>query len=319
MARADYPKTMREFQERFTSREACLEYLAESRWPEGFVCPGCGFVGGWLKADRFVYRCKQCKRDTSPTALTAMHRSKIPIQDWFWAAYMVATHTPGLSAKQLQRYLGTSSYETAWYLLQRFRRAMVNDTRTPLFGRVEADEAFIGGPTKGNRGRGIVNADHVSLVLGMVEVMTYADKKGKIKTRAGRIRLQVSQKADALTIEKFLKLNLATDAQISTDGWRGYSKTALKSYQHTPQTQNSPQSASQLAPHIHRVFSNLKTWLLGTHHGVDPKYLQVYLDEFVFRFNRRLSPMAAFQSLLGITVVKSPSSMRDIQLGELTG
>jgi len=310
---------MREFRDRFASRKACLEYLVQSRWPEGFVCPHCKHAGGWLKEDRFVYRCGQCKRDTSPTAGTAMHRSKIPIQDWFWAAYMVATHTPGLSAKQLQRYLGTSSYETAWYLLQRFRRAMVNDNRTTLSGTVEADETLIGGPAKGKKGRGVAKGENKSLVLGMVEVLSYKDSGGKTKKRAGRVRLEVAETADEQTIWAFLDKNLRPGSKVQTDGWRGYSETALLDYQHKVKVQDSPQSASRMAPHIHRVFSNLKTWLLGTHHGVEPKYLQAYLDEFVFRFNRRQYPMAAFQTLLGITVVKTPSTLRKIQLGETTG
>jgi transposase-like protein len=310
---------MREYRERFSSRKACLEYLVKARWPEGFVCPHCQHVGGWLKEDRFLYRCGECKRDTSPTAGTAMHRSKIPIQDWFWAAYMVATHTPGLSAKQLQRYLGTSSYETAWYLLQRFRRAMVNDNRTLLSGTVEADETLVGGPAKGEKGRGVARGKNKSLVLGMVEVLSYKDASGKAKKRAGRVRLEVAKHADEETIRIFLDKNLKPGSKVQTDGWRGYSETALLDYRHVIKVQDSPQSASRLAPHVHRVFSNLKTWLMGTHHGVEPKYLQAYLDEFVFRFNRRQTPMAAFQTLLGITAVKTPATKRKIQSGYSTG
>ena len=248
-----------------------------------------------------------------------MHRSKIPIQDWFWAAYMVATHTPGLSAKQLQRYLGTSSYETAWYLLQRFRRAMVNDNRTLVSGVVEADETLVGGPAKGKKGRGVAKGKNKSLVLGMVEVLSYKDASGKAKKRAGRVRLEVANHADEETIRVFLDKNLKPGSKVQTDGWRGYSETALLDYRHVIKVQDSPQSASRLAPHIHRVFSNLKTWLMGTHHGVEPKYLQAYLDEFVFRFNRRQTPMAAFQTLLGITAVKTPATMRKIQSGYSTG
>ena len=248
-----------------------------------------------------------------------MHRSKIPIQDWFWAAYMMATHTPGMSAKQLQRYLGTSNYETAWYLLQRFRRSMVNESRTLLSGTVEADEVFVGGPTKGKRGRGATVGQNKSLVLGMVEVLSYKDPHGKLKKRAGRVRLEVSKSADEQTIRTFLENNLSPGSKVQTDGWRGYSDTALLDYKHVKKVQDSPQSASRLAPHIHRVFSNLKTWLLGTHHGVDPKYLQVYLDEFVFRFNRRQVPMAAFQTLLGISSTKSHQSMADLRNPETTG
>lgn len=310
---------MREFRERFASQNSCLEYLASSRWPDGFICPHCGGLGGWLKEARFLYRCGQCKRDTSPTAGTAMHRSKIPIQDWFWAAYMVATHTPGLSAKQLQRYLGTSSYKTAWYLLQRFRRAMVNASRAPLNGTVEADETIIGGPAHGMKGRGVTSAKNKSLVLGIVEVLSYKDSNGKKRKRAGRVRLQVAKKANAETISIFLDTNLSLGSRVRTDGWRGYSETALLDYRHVAKVQGSPQNAIRLAPHIHRVFGNLKTWLNGTHHGVEPKYLQGYLDEYVFRFNRRQIPMAAFQTLLGITAMKKPSTMRKILLGESTG
>lgn len=310
---------MREFRQRFSTDKACFEYLVQSRWPDGFVCPHCNHVGGWFKEERFVYRCPNCKRDTSATAGTAMHRSKIPIQDWFWTAYMVATHTPGLSAKQLQRYLGTSSYETAWYLLQRFRRAMVNDNRSLLSGVVEADEALVGGPTKGKRGRGSIKGANKSLVLGMVEVLSYKDAAGKTKKRAGRVRLEVAKSADEETIRSFLEKNVSPGTKVKTDGWRGYSDTALLDYKHVAKVQDSPQSASQLAPHIHRVFSNLKTWLLGTHHGVESKYLQVYLDEFVFRFNRRQVPMAAFQTLLGIAATKKPVTMRKLIQGESTG
>lgn len=319
MGRPGYPKTMREFRDQFSTREACLDYLIQSRWPEGFICPACGGVEAYLNSKRYLFECKGCRKQTSPTAGTAMHRSKIQIQDWFWAAYMMATHTPGMSAKQLQRYLGTSSYETAWYLLQRFRRAMVNDSRTLLSGTVEADETFIGGPVKGKQGRGSTKGANKSLVLGMVEVLPYKDAKGKPKKRAGRVRLQVAKRADEETIRIFLDENLKPGSKVQTDGWRGYSETALLDYRHLVKVQDSPQSASQLAPHIHRVFSNLKTWLTGTHHGVDPKYLQVYLDEFVFRFNRRQIPMAAFQTLLGISSAKKHRSMRQVRYPETTG
>jgi transposase-like protein len=224
-----------------------------------------------------------------------------------------------MSAKQLQRYLGTTSYETAWYLLPRFRRAMVNESRAVLSGTVEADETLIGGPAKGKKGRGVVTGKNKSLVLGMVEVLSDKAAGGKAKKRAGRVRLEVAHHADEETIRSFLDKNLKSGSKVHTDGWRGYSETALLDYRHIVKVQDSPQSASRLAPHIHRVFSNLKTWLLGTHHGVEPKYLQAYLDEFVFRFNRRQTPMAAFQTLLGISSTKGPQSMRGLRYPETTG
>ncbi len=244
---------------------------------------------------------------------TILHRSKIPIQEWFWAAYLVATHTPGISARQLQRQLGVSSYETAWYLLQRLRKGMVNDTRTPLAGLIEADETIIGGPATGKKGRGVTQSVHNFLVIGAVEVLPYISKNGMGKEKAGRLRLEWITHADAKTIRQFLNTNVAPGASVRTDGWRGYSQTALAGYDHTIQVQGLPKRAHQLAPHIHRVFSNLKTWLQGTHHGVGQKYLQGYLDEYVFRFNRRRTPMAAFQTLLGITAMKKPISLGAIR------
>ena len=196
---------------------------------------------------------------------------------------------------------------------------MVNESRSLLSGVVEADETFIGGPAKGKKGRGAAKAAHKSLVLGMVEVLSYKDKNGEKLKRAGRVRLQVADHADEITIEDFLKKNLTPSSQVRTDSWKGYSETALKKYRHLVKIQGSPESAGRLAPHIHRVFSNLKTWLLGTHHGVEPKYLQAYLDEYVFRFNRRQTPMAAFQTLLGITAVKTHRTMRQLRQGEPTG
>jgi transposase-like protein len=237
---------------------------------------------------------------------TILHRSKIPIQEWFWAAYLVATHTPGISARQLQRQLGVSSYETAWYLLQRLRKGMVNDTRTPLAGLIEADETIFGGPATGKKGRGVTQSVHNSLVIGAVEVFRYVAKNGMSKEKAGRLRLEWITHADAKTIGQFLKDNVVPGTLVRTDGWRGYSQTALSGYEHMVQVQGGSERAHQLAPHIHRVFSNLKTWLQGTHHGVGQKYLQGYLNEYVFRFNRRRTPMAAFQTLLGITATKKP-------------
>lgn len=133
------------------------------------------------------------------------------------------------------------------------------------------------------------------------------------------MRLQVVKNADEVSIRSFLTMNLAPGSQVRTDGWAGYSESALKGYRHIARIQDTPESAARLAPHIHRVFSNLKTWLMGTHHGVEPKYLQAYLDEYVFRFNRRQTPMAAFQTLLGISAAKKPLPLEKMRLGDPSG
>jgi transposase-like protein len=305
MGRPSFPRTLREFRRQFSSDAACLEYLAQSRWPDGFVCPNCGGKKHWVIKEPFGYECQGCGRRTSPTAGTAMHRSHVGIQEWFWAAYLVATHTPGFSAKQLERQIGCA-YRTAWFMLHRLRRAMVNDAHSRLEGNIETDETIVGGPVKGKRGRGVTVAATKTLVFGAVEVSSYTDKHGKATERANRIRLAIARKADEESIGQFLMQNVAERSTIRTDGWKGYSKTALADYRHR-------QSPGARAAHIHRAFGNLKTWLNGTHHGVAPKYLQTYLDEFVFRFNRRKTPMAAFQTLLGIATCKSPQTLTDLK------
>jgi transposase-like protein len=182
---------------------------------------------------------------------------------------------------------------------------MVNDTRSPLRGHVEADETIVGGPVRGKRGRAVTDLTTKTLVFGAVEVISYADKHGEDAHKAGRIRLAKAPNAKEESIGQFLAYNVEKGSTIRTDGWKGYSKTALSGYKHD-------QTPGLRAPHIHRAFGNLKTWLNGTHHGVDPKYLQNYLDEFVFRFNRRRTPMAAFQTLSGIATQKSYLPLQDL-------
>jgi transposase-like protein len=207
---------------------------------------------------------------------------------WFWAAYWVTTHTPGLSAVQLQRQLGIS-YETAWALLHKLRRAMGNPDRETLKDRVEVDETYLGGPEVDLKGgRQLLEK---ALVVGAVEV------RG---TAAGRVRLRAVPNASAASLCGFVKATVAPRAVVLTDAWTAYASLASLGYRHRPRTQGTPERAAKLLPHIHRVFGNLKTWLGGTHHGVGHDHLQAYLDEFTFRFNRRRTPMAAFQTLLGL-------------------
>jgi hypothetical protein len=307
MGRPTYPKTLKEFRERFPMDEDCFKYLIESRWPEGMICPRCGGRKFWKKNRRWLHRCCGCKFDISPVAGTVLQGTHVPIQEWFWAAYLVATLTPGLSAKQLERQLGCE-YRTAWYMMHRLRQAMVSDNRTKLYGIVEADECFIGGPSKGRFGRGVAGDDNKNLVFGAVEIIPWQDKAGRQLEKAGRLRLTIAEHADAQSIGAFLSTNVDPKTLVKTDGWSGYSKTALNAFYHEPKVGRN-------APHIHQAFGNLKTWLKGTHHGVNPKYLKNYLDEFVFRFNRRKTPMAAFQTLLGISTAKHPIGLQNLISG----
>lgn len=252
-----------EFSARFHSDEACLEYLIQTRWPQGFVCPACNAAGGWWLAKQRRFECRSCHRQTSPLAGTPMHDSHLSLRLWFWAAYWMATHTPGISAVQLQRQLGIAKVDTAWFLLHRLRQGMVRENGEPLFGPVEADETHVGGPAEGHRGRGVAKARHTSLVIGAVEVRSVTGKSGKQTERAGRLRLQKIQSANEERIKAFLNKNVAMGSTLRSDGWKGYSSLALEGYRHLRQVQGTPNRAEELSPHIHRVFGNLKAWLLG--------------------------------------------------------
>ncbi len=282
MSRPDFPKTIFEFQQRFPTEEAQLEFMIQSRWPDGFVCPRCGGKEYWWKTTRKLLQCKACGYQASVTAGTVMHRSKMPLPLWFQAAYLVTTLTPGMSALQFQHQVGLNNYETAFMMLHKLRSAMVKQGRTKLNGIVEIDETYVGGERHGltaGRGRG---ASGKTLVVGAV------DLKGKY---ANRVRLQVIPNATASSLLAFIQENVEAGATIKTDDWAGYNGLEKVGYRHT---------VTPDLPHIHRVFSNLKTWLRGTHHGVSSQHLQAYLNEYTFRFNRRKTPMAAFQTVLGL-------------------
>ena len=280
MPRPSFPSTVFEFNQRFPDEESCLRYMIESRWPEGFVCSRCGSKEHYWKAARHLLQCKSCGYQASVTAGTVMNRSRMPLLTWFNAAFLVTTHTPGMSALQLQRRLGIASYQTAFTMLHKLRAATVRTDRTRLSGVVEVDETYIGGPKEGKPGRG---AEGKVIVAGAVDV------KGKY---ANRLRLWVIPNVTIDTLTAFVKANVAEGSTVNTDDWIGYNRLGPVGYDHVVSTD---------LIHIHRVFSNLKTWLLGTHHGsVSKQHLQAYLNDFMFRFNRRATPMAAFQTILGL-------------------
>jgi transposase-like protein len=234
-----------------------------------------------------------------------MERSHTPLSIWFWAAYLVASQTPGISAVQFQRQLGLSRYETAFGILHKLRAGMVRPDQDRIGGKpdqhVEVDETYIGGRTRGE-GRGV---HHKVLVACAVEVRhrkpgTAQDKR-KDGRYAGRVRLAVAPDRSVASLCGFVESVVAPGTLVVTDDWSGYTGLRKRGYDHHAVAAcGDPEVAEDFLPIIPLVFANLKTWLLGTHHGVSAKHLQAYLHEFTFRFNRRFYPFNAFRSLLGI-------------------
>jgi hypothetical protein len=306
-----FPRSLIEFQQRFPDEAACVEYLFKARWPDGFVCPGCGTGRAWaLQTKPWTWECTGCHRQTSVTAGTIMHHSKLPLTIWFWAAYLMATHSNGISALQLQHQLALGSYKTAWLLCAKLRASMVAPERNPLDGLVEVDDTEIAcrsknDPPTGGRGR---SHQGKILVVGAVEVHDGG-------AGPGRIRLQEVPDYSAASLHPFLATNLAPGATAKTDGWSGYPGA--------PGVHHDPHTVGKMAAHIvlpwtHRVFSNLKTWALGVYHGLRREHLQSYLDEFVFRFNRRHHRHASFRSLLAIAAGHAPLTYKMLVSPEAT-
>ena len=309
-----FPTSLPNFQRLFSDERVCVNYMVRVRWPAGFICPMCGGQEAPLRLSMRprVLRCSICHRETSVTAGTVMHRSHSPLSVWFWAAYLVTSLTPGMSAVQFQRQLGLSRYETAFQILHKLRAAMVRPHRdrigTPF--PVEMDETWIGSRTRGE-GRG---HHHKTLVVGVVEqrkrrkkpeVDSYLSPSKALPRRgglyAGRLRLGVIVDRSAKSLETFALESVQPSTHITTDDWSGYSNLASRGYQLTQIAQRGdPNVTEAYLPLIHLVFGNLKTWLNGIHHGVSPQHLQAYLNEYTFRFNRRFYPFNAFRSLLGI-------------------
>src|SRR3954452_13860465 len=199
---ADFPKSLPEFERRFPDEAACAEWLLERRWEGGFVCPGCGHDGYWRLGRKVpTLQCKACRRETSVTAGTVMHRSHLPLRVWFLAAWLAATHRNGMSARQLWLQLGLGSYKSAWLLLRKLRRAMVDPEAGPLAGLVEVDETglpFRAGDEPARPGR---SHEGKLLVAGAVEI------KGE---GPGRVRLVVIEDYSAATLGGFVAGNVAS-------------------------------------------------------------------------------------------------------------
>lgn len=274
----DYPRTLLEFERCFSTEEACRAYLFQLRWPEVFSCPRCRHNKAWSIGGG-LFKCSVCSFKTSVTAGTIFQDTHKPLILWFRAIWWVVSQKNGVSASGLQQILGLRSYKTAWTMLHKLRRAMVRPGRDRLSGKIEVDEAYIGGLEEGGRGR---KTGKKSLVV------IAAQEDGE---KIGRIRMKRIPNASSQSLHPFVEEVIEPGSVICTDGWEGYSGLEKKGYSHEIIVVGKhKESASALLPRVHLVVSLLKRWLMGTHQGaVSHEHLEYYLDEFTFRFNRRTS------------------------------
>ena len=281
-----------EFCETYSSETACREQLRQLRWPNGFVCPRCGCIEYYDIPTRNKYQCKACRYQSSLTSETVMHRSHLPLKTWFWAIYLVASDKRGYSAVQLSRQLNLP-YSTAWFLLHRIRDAMgQRDAEYLLSGLVELDDTYFGGPTSGGkRGRGTEKSK------AMVAVSK--DSEGKPQF----LKMQVVPNLRSTTVGAFAQDNIQCGSSIQSDGLPSYRKPLAAGYAHRYEIYDP---ASGLLHWLHTIIGNAKAAVNGTFHGLGSKHLQLYLNEFCFRFNRRYFRGNLFLSLAHAVVRASP-------------
>ena len=287
MKTENYPKDFQDFLEFFKDESACRRYLFEMRWSNGFVCPECTMSTEYRITARNTIHCSNCGHQTSFIAGTIFQDTKKPLLLWFHIIWRVVAPKTGVSASNMKDFMVFGSYETVWTWLHKLRRAMVRPGRDMLSGVVEVDETYIAGNETGSgkQGRG---AEAKTLVIVATECI------GK---QIGRVRFRCIESAEAENLLPFIQDNVTQESTIITDGWSGYKSLPLKKegqeggYIHEVKTiSGSGKQAHELLPHVHLVDSLIKRWLMGTHQGkVSPKHLPYYLDEFAFRFNRKLS------------------------------
>jgi transposase-like protein len=306
VAGVDYPRTFQEFDRWFDTEDACREYLLRLRWREGFCCPSCGGASQPWKTARGLLHCPHCNAQASVTAGTLFEGTRKPLRLWFLAIWFVTSQKHGASALGLQRVLGLGSYQTAWVWLHKLRRAMVRPGRDLLIGPVEVDESYIGATEQDAHGR---KAPDKTIVI------IAAERRGRV---TGRIRIESIPDCSSRSLLPFVSNHVEPGSLIRTDGWFGYKGLLSMHFQHeVVKIRRAGRPAHELLPHVHRVASLLKRWLMGTHHGgVQPQHVDYYLDEFTFRFNRRtsrsrgllffrlteqavLTPPAPYKSLIG--------------------
>ena len=280
------------WQVRFGTEEACVKYLFEERWGLGFICTRCGHDQAYFIAIRKTQQCSACRHQVSITAGTLFHSTNLPLTKWFWAIFLVVSDKGGISAVRLSKYLDVS-WPTARLILRKIRTAMGNrDSLYRLSKMVEVDDALVGGKRSGKRGRG---------AEGKTPVLIGCENRGK---KAGFIAMESVLGITHQTVGDFAKRHLGQDSLIRSDALPALNILGEK---HSHEARITPaEKADEWLPWVHIVISNMKRFILGTYHGVSAIHLQEYLNEFCYRFNRRIWEPQLPNRLLTLCVQHTP-------------
>ena len=291
-----------DFHKRFPNETTCIQYFKSKRESEGIVCSKCGGIHHYWKSYRNQWQCKECGHRTGLRANTVMHSSKLPLMTWFLAIHLITSTKKSFSALELQRQLGISCYQTVWEMMHKIRGVMgKRDSQYKLNGSIELDDAFftisLGRERKNEklkRGRGSQRKAKV-LVIAESEEPMISDKNKVIKKSVGHIKMIVINDLKSPTLDKEVVKWINNDSEIITDDSTSYVNFKKLVRSHTSQV-IEPKDLSKVLPWVHIVISNAKRQLLDIHHDVREDYLQKYLDEYCYKFNRRY--MDVFERLM---------------------
>ncbi|MBN2267307.1 MAG: IS1595 family transposase [Candidatus Babeliaceae bacterium] len=262
-----------EWQNRYGTERACEKVLVKIRWPNGFICPRCNSKDASYITTRKVYQCSQCRYQVSITAGTLFHSTNLSLVKWFWAIYLAATDKGGISALRLAKHMSVS-WPTARKMLKKIRVAMADrDNAYRLENVVEFDDAYVGGKRTGKRGRG---------AAGKKPILVAVETRGE---KAGFMAVEAVDVISKETVRDFLQNHLKVGQTVRTDAFPALN--SVKEMHYHQKKVVPAEEISKWLPLVHVVIGNLKKFLNGTFHGVSLKYLQEYLDEFSYRFNRR--------------------------------
>jgi len=291
----------------FPDEQSCKNKFKEYRDQAGVVCAKCNGTQHYWKSDKEQYECKKCKTRTTLKSGTVLHKSKLPYRYWFITMHLLTSTKKSFSAKEIQRQLGHKRYAPIWHMVHKLRKTMgTRDEEYVLAGRIELDEGYFSTeipaeekdkPLK--RGRGSQKKSKV-IVMAESEVVE-SPKPGKKPRRVGYLKMKVIDDLTRETINKCVK-ELATDAtEVDTDDSTSY--TEIKNYIPNHNSQVIPKDkVEEILPWVHIAISNAKRQLLNTYHDIKPEYLQSYLDEFCYKFNRRYYGESLFNRLLFASV-----------------
>ncbi len=296
------------FSESYPDEESCKVKFKEYRDKQGVICSKCGGTSHYWKKDKWQYECKSCKTRTTLRSGTIMHGSQLPFRYWFVAIHLLTSTKKSFSAKEIQRQLGHKRYQPIWEMMHKLRIAMgKRDSKYQLSGQMELDEGFFSTITKDEekekplkRGRGSQKKTKVLVMAESVIVKDKFTKTGKPR-KVRYIKMQVIENLESETITSIVENNVSRTATLDTDDSTSYVKLKNVVKEHNPKVINK-ESIGTALPWVHIAISNSKRVLLDMFHGIKSEFLQNYLDEFCYNFNRRYYGEALFERLLTVAV-----------------